>query len=47
MSTKFMIDAHQYRSLHTQSLHTLFFRDNTEITLAEFYTAFFLRLRRR
>lgn len=45
MSTKFIIDAHQYHSSHTQSLHTLFFRDSTEITLAEFYAAFFMRLR--
>ncbi|MBI5437642.1 MAG: hypothetical protein HY936_01580 [Nitrosomonadales bacterium] len=45
MSTRFMIDTHQYHSSHTQSLHTLFFRDNDEITLAEFYAAFFRRLR--
>jgi len=45
MSNKFRVDGHQYYSLHTQSLDTQFFRDGIEVTLAEFYDAFFRRLR--
>lgn len=45
MSNKFRVDGHQYYSFHTQSLHTQFFRDGIEVTLAEFYDAFFRRLR--
>lgn len=45
MSNQFRIDGHQYYFFNTQFLHTLFFRDDIEVTLAEFYDAFFRRLR--